>query len=68
MELKECAMEICDIAYFAGFFDGEGSISISKRAPRIGKESTQQFELSVQVKQQFLDILLEMKQLFGGSI
>lgn len=61
-------MEVHEIAYYAGIFDGEGSISITKRKPRPGKETSPQHELVVCIRNQYLPVLEEIKQHFTGSL
>jgi len=54
------------IPWAAGFFDGEGSISLSKH--RINKGRYISFLLHMKASQNSLEPLLTLKSLFGGSI
>lgn len=53
------------IDYLAGFFDGEGSISICHSQHKSGRHS---FQILVQVSNTNLGVLENYKELFGGSI
>lgn len=52
--------------YFAGFFDGEGTVDIRYRKTHKGKYG--RFELRVQVAQLDTAPLIEMQGIWGGSI
>ncbi len=50
------------LAYTAGFIDGEGSIQIRN------KKNRHQHSVRMEVKNTNLDVLMYLKNLFGGSI
>lgn len=52
------------IAYFAGFFDGEGTVDIRQR--RMGKY--QRLEVRCAIYQMVIEPLEEIKNQYGGSI
>jgi intein-encoded DNA endonuclease-like protein len=54
-------MNDCDRAYFAGFFDGEGCVSIARQRGR-------SYSLIVQVSQKRLDQLERLQTEYGGRI
>lgn len=54
-----------DKHYLAGFFDGEGSISLIKNKEKSGKVG---FQLVIHLSNTNLKILEKYKELFGGSI
>jgi len=53
-------------AYFAGFFDGEGTVDIRARHTHNGKYT--RFELRVSIPQVIDTPLLKLQELWGGSI
>ena len=58
-------MIIEDIIYFAGLFDGEGSVEISQTRQRGG---TLYYELAIRVVNTDEDIMLWLVNVFGGSL
>lgn len=56
-----------DIAYIAGFFDGEGCVTITRNSPR-GEKRFPTYSLKAQTVQTELSVLQWMQQKFGGSI
>lgn len=60
-------MNQIELAYFAGFFDGEGSIGIAKHK---SKSCIRGYfhELFIQVSNSNHSVILKFKQYFGGSI
>jgi len=53
---------VAELAYVAGFFDGEGCITIST------KKNTNYFRLTVQISQTDLSVLEWIASRFGGSV
>lgn len=53
-----------DKAYFAGLFDGEGSVSVKKGL----SENTIHYSLTVEFGITYASVLYEMKKLFGGNV
>ena len=54
------------LSYFAGFFDGEGSISIAKVLNK--RNNSWNYILSVQCSQTVKEPILLLQQIFGGSV
>lgn len=63
-------MKELELAYIAGFLDGEGTIGISKNTPQNPKDphKTPRYELQVAVVNTCLDPLLLCQKRFGGGI
>lgn len=57
---------IAQIAYFAGFFDGEGTVDIRHRKTHGGQYC--RFELRVSVPQVVVSPLIELQANYGGSL
>lgn len=57
-----------DIAYIAGFFDGEGTISITKTNEKRTKRKRPAYGLQVSVTQLTLEPLDLIMDIFGGRI
>lgn len=57
-----------ELSYLAGFFDGEGSISISEHKPRAGYARTPQFSLNICLSNQHLGYLATLHKEFKGSL
>lgn len=57
-------MKITELAYFAGFFDGEGSVYIHK--PHTKKQSP--YTLTCTISNTKIEPLQKAKDFFGGSI
>ena len=55
-----------DLSYLAGFFDGEGCISILKYSKK--KEWNPAYFLQAQIGQKYGDTLDWVKETFGGSV
>ena len=53
------------LAYFAGFFDGEGCVVICKSK---GNKGTPWYKLQVSTYQKSPEVLYDMKDAFGGSV
>lgn len=58
-------MDDLDLAYAAGFFDGEGSVSIMKS---IATKTTSHLRMVVQIGNTNLDVLEYLQIMFGGWI
>jgi hypothetical protein len=54
-----------EVAYFAGFFDGEGCISLQRPSP---SETPGSYSLTVSVGQSDIRPLERLKKVFGGSL
>ena len=54
-----------DIQYLAGFFDGEGSVSIGHSQHKSGSQT---FQVRVQIGNTNLKVLKEFRRRFGGGI
>lgn len=62
-------MKDLELAYLAGFFDGEGSITILRNNyNRSARRGNPRYDLCVRISNQYLSILLECQKEFGGSI
>lgn len=58
-----------ELAYLAGFFDGEGSISILKNLYNMAaRRGNPRYDLCARISNQHLETLLRCKEAFGGSI
>ncbi|SRR6266568_4060094 len=59
-----------DIQYLAGYFDGEGSISIQKweGVKRPGSNVTTSYQLHIKVTNTYRVVLGEFQQRFGGKV
>lgn len=55
-----------DIIYFAGFFDGEGSVFINSNG--IDGNGNQRYVLRCTLSQNNRDVLLDMQSIWGGSV
>lgn len=55
-----------NFAYFAGFFDGEGTVDIRAKQTHNGKYC--RFELRVQIPQVVIDPLLKAQSIWGGNL
>jgi len=56
-------------AYFAGYFDGEGCVTVGKAAkPRLTEPGFAHFPLHVEFKQTRPEIVLELRRLYGGTL
>lgn len=64
--LKRTEPTAADIAYAAGFFDGEGTIDIRRRRTHGGKY--ERYELRLSLGQMDIRPLLRLAELFGGSV
>lgn len=56
-----------NLAYFAGFFDGEGSVGIAKHKGKTTKRGFC-FELIIQIGNSDEKVIHDFKDAFGGSI
>lgn len=60
---------VADLAYFAGFFDGEGSISLSLQSNTKGKRKRRAYYLRITIVNTYLPTLQWIKSLWGlGTI
>lgn len=67
-ELSEQELKLeLHLAYFAGIFDGEGWVSITRTRP-YGRHVTPRYSLYIGVANTYLPVLEAMKLLFGGSL
>ena len=57
-----------EVAWAAGFFDGEGYITIQERNSKINGISYRGYYLRIGINHVALEPLLEMQRLFGGTI
>lgn len=57
-----------DLAWCAGFFDGEGYITISRRKIKRGEQVYTGHYLRIGINHVRIEPLLEMKRILGGSI
>lgn len=56
------------LAWCAGFFDGEGFITIQKRNSKVNGKYYESFYLRIGINHVKIDPLLEMQQILGGTI
>ena len=61
-------MKRTDLAYFAGIFDGEGAIGITKHVSKNGYKRGYYFELVVQLANSVEWLPQSLKMAFGGHI
>ena len=56
------------LAWCAGFFDGEGFVTIQKRNSKINGKQYESFYLRIGINHVKIDPLLEMQKILGGTI
>lgn len=56
------------LAWCAGFFDGEGFVTIQKRNSKVNGKYYESFYLRIGINHVKIDPLLEMQQILGGTI
>lgn len=61
-------MTITDLAWIAGFFEGEGSVGCYRRYERTNTGKTRSFSFNVCIAQKDRAILEWIKTFFGGTI
>lgn len=57
-----------NVAWAAGFFDGEGFVTIQKRKSTVNNKVYESFYLRIGINHVAIEPLLEMQRLFGGNI
>jgi hypothetical protein len=62
---QEVAAYQHELSYAAGFFDGEGSVSIAKRGEYKGRQG---YELVAQITNTYRDVLVMLQARFSGRI
>lgn len=60
--------DLHQIAYFAGFFDGEGCVSILELKAKHNKQVVPRFSLRLSLPQNDRGILMLLAQMFGGYV
>lgn len=56
------------LAWCAGFFDGEGFVTIQKRNSKVNGKYYESFYLRIGINHVKIDPLLEMQRILGGTI
>lgn len=56
------------LAWCAGFFDGEGFVTIQKRNNKVNGKYYESFYLRIGVNHVAIEPLIELKQILGGTI
>jgi hypothetical protein len=56
------------LAWCAGFFDGEGFVTIQKRNSKVNDKVYESFYLRIGINHVKVDPLLEMQKILGGTI
>lgn len=56
------------LAWCAGFFDGEGFVTIQKRNSKVNGKYYESFYLRIGINHVKIDPLLEMQKILGGTI
>lgn len=56
------------LAWCAGFFDGEGFVTIQKRSSKVNGKYYESFYLRIGINHVKIDPLIEMQKILGGTI